>query len=63
MLFPRWTFDQLMHLPEGKGGGYIARMYPDRVRTIPVRDPYELMDADDRETLALLSAIDDPRHA
>lgn len=54
VLFPRWAFDQLMQLPEGKGGGYIAGMYPDRVRTIQVQDEYELMDADDRETLALL---------
>jgi len=52
--FPRWTFDQLMQLPEGKGGGYIVKAYPHRVRTIQVQDEYELMDADDRETLALL---------
>lgn len=54
VLFPRWAFDQLMHLPLGKGGGYIARMYPERVRMIPVGSEYELMDADDRETMALL---------
>lgn len=58
VLFPRWAFDQLRNLPEGKGGGYVARIYPERVRTIPVRDEYELMDADDRETLALLLRID-----
>lgn len=52
--FPRWTFDQLMQLPEGKGGGYIVKAYPHHVRTIQVQDEYELMDADDRETLALL---------
>ena len=56
VLFPRWAFDQLMHLPQGKGGGYVIRLHPDRVRTIPVRDAYELMDADDRQTLALLEA-------
>lgn len=54
VFFPRWAFDALMHLPEGKGGGYIAGMHPDRVRMIRVFNPYELMDADDRETLALL---------
>lgn len=57
VVFPRWAFAQLMQLPQGKGGGYVARMYPDRVRTIPVRDEYELMDADDRDTLALLLRI------
>lgn len=58
VVFPRWAFEQLMNLPEGKGGGYIARMYPERVRTVAVSDEYELMDADDRETLALLLKMD-----
>lgn len=58
VLFPRWAFHQLMTLPQGKGGGYIARLYPERVRTIPVHSPYELLDADTPEALALLRSID-----
>ena len=54
VLFPRWAFEPLLHLPQGKGGGYVARLYPERVRTVPVADPYELMDADTPEALALL---------
>ena len=54
VLFPAWAFDELKHLPEGKGGGYIAKQYPQRVRMIQVANQYELMDADDRETLLLL---------
>lgn len=54
VLFPRWAFDQLMNLPEGKGGGYVIGKYPERVRMLPVADACELMDADDRETLARL---------
>lgn len=61
VLFPRWAFDPLMHLPEGKGGAYVARMHPERVRTIPVRDEYELMDADDREALAALLRVSSER--
>lgn len=57
--FPRWAFEELMQLPRGKGGGYIARRYPERVRTIPVESRYELLDADDRETLALLLQMDE----
>ena len=60
VLFPRWAFSQLMHLPEGKGGGYVIRLHPERVRTIPVHDQYELMDADDRDTLALLLRVSSP---
>lgn len=57
VLFPKWTFEQLAHLPEGKGGGYIARSYPEKVRTVSARDEYELMDADDRAAFELLSDI------
>ena len=52
VFFPQWAFEQLLHLPQGKGGGYVAGLYPDRVRTVSVQNRYELMDADDREALA-----------
>ena len=55
VLFPKWAFSELLTLPEGKGGGFLARKYPERVRLHPVRDPYELMDVDTRETLRELS--------
>lgn len=58
VLFPEWTFEELMRLPEGKGGGYVARMHPDCVRTVPVCSEYELIDADDRETFEMLLKID-----
>ena len=54
VLFPRWSFDQLMNLPEGKGGAFVARMHPEKVRILPVQNAYELMDADDPETLEKL---------
>ena len=55
VLFPKWAFSELLTLPEGKGGGFLARKYPERARLHPVRDPYELMDVDTRETLRELS--------
>ena len=58
VLFPRWAFDELMHLPAGMGGGYVVRKHPDRVRTFSVSDPRELMDADDPETLEILLQAD-----
>lgn len=54
VLFPTWAFDELLSLSEGKGGGYIANKYPERVRLLPVRDPYELMDADTPQALSIL---------
>ena len=54
ILFPKWAFDELCTLPEGKGGSILAKKYPERVRVLPVRDPYELADVDTRETLRVL---------
>ena len=54
ILFPHWAFEELRRLPEGKGGGFLAKKYPERVRVLPVRDEYELMDVDTRETLVEL---------
>ena len=54
VFFPVWAFPMLMNLPEGKGGGFIARKYPEHVRTLPLENGYELADADTRETLSQL---------
>ena len=55
VLFPGWAFPELLDLPESKGGNWLMGKYPDRVKGLSVEDPYELMDADTPETLALLS--------
>ena len=54
VLFPAWTFPELMVLPEGKGGNWVAGKHPEQVKLLPVADPYELMDADTTETLEIL---------
>ena len=54
MLFPRWAFPELLTLPEGKGGGWVAKKYPDRVAMMNVSDPWELVDADTPDTLNIL---------
>ena len=55
ILFPKWAFEELRTLPEGKGGAFLAKKYPERVRLHPVRDRLELIDVDTRETLMELS--------
>lgn len=57
VIFPKWIFPELLTLPEGKGGSYILKKYPEQVRKIPVRDPYELMDIDSPEDLKFLSEL------
>ena len=55
ILFPKWAFLELLTLPEGKGGGILTQKYPERVRLHPVRDRFELIDVDTRETLQELA--------
>ena len=55
ILFPKWAFAELLTLPEGKGGSFLAKKYPERVRLHPVRDQFELVDVDTRETLRELA--------
>ncbi len=54
VLFPAWTFPELMVLPEGKGGNWVVKQHPEQVKLLPIPDPYELMDADTPETLEIL---------
>lgn len=62
VLFPRWTFSKLLALPEGKGGGFVAKKYPERVHLVPVRDQYELKDVDTPEDLTYLEDLQRKRH-
>ena len=55
ILFPKWAFAELLCLPESKGGAFLAKKHPERVRLHPVRDKYELIDVDTRETLMELA--------
>ena len=54
VIFPQWTFDTLLNLPEGKGGGVLIKKHPERLRTISVRDAYELKDVDTHADLQVL---------
>lgn len=57
VVFPKWTYDELVTLPEGKGGSFIIKKYPDCVKTVSVYDKYELRDVDSPEDLADLLKI------
>ena len=54
VVFPKWSFSELLDLPEGKGGGFVAKKYPEHLRTADVRDLYELKDVDTPEDLSEL---------
>lgn len=54
ILFSRDYFDELKHLPQGKGGGVVAASHSESVRTLPVADKRELWDIDTPENLTEL---------
>ena len=54
VIFPRSTFDALLNLPEGKGGGAIIKAHPELVRTVSALDEKELIDCDTPEILQSL---------
>lgn len=56
VLFPSWAFDELRSLPHGKGGGFVAKMHAEYVRTIEVSSEWELFDVDTSDDLQQLQA-------
>ncbi|MCQ2509152.1 MAG: NTP transferase domain-containing protein [Lachnospiraceae bacterium] len=55
--FPRWAFERLKQLPEGKGGNVLLKEFPDRVRGVPAGSRWELMDVDTPENMEELLNI------
>ena len=51
--FPRELFPQLLTLPPGKGGGFVAKQYPGRVCTVAAGEE-ELQDIDSPEDMLRL---------
>lgn len=54
VLFPKSTFEELLRLPEGKGGGAVVKRHPELVRLVEASDEKELVDVDTPEVLAQL---------
>lgn len=57
VIFPRWTFDELKDLPEGRGGGVVIKNHPHEVCRVSVSSPFVLADADTPETLEILRGL------
>lgn len=57
VIFPRWAFDELKDLPEGRGGGVVIKNHPHEVCRVSVSSPFVLADADTPETLEILRGL------
>ena len=51
VIFPRFTFPELLNLPPDKGGGAVVKRHPELVRTVEVTDQRELVDVDTPQIL------------
>lgn len=54
MIFPKEYFDELMSLPQGKGGNVVVHSHESQVRQLPVTSKTELMDIDTPADMARL---------
>lgn len=57
VLFPKWTFEELKSLPEGKGGNVLIKKYPLYVRNFPAESKWELCDVDYQRDIEKLKEI------
>ena len=46
VVFPKFTFGELLNLPPDKGGGAVVKRHPEIVRTVEASDGRELVDVD-----------------
>ena len=51
VIFPAFTFNELLNLPPDKGGGAVIKKHPELVRTVEVQREQELVDVDTPEIL------------
>lgn len=54
VIFPKEYFDELMSLPQGKGGNVVVHSHESQVRQLPVTNKTELMDIDTPADMARL---------
>ena len=54
VIFPRWAYDSLANLPQGKGGNVMVKNNADKVVCVDTPNIYETMDVDTKEDLQRL---------
>ena len=57
VIFPSIYFDELMRLPEKKGGGYIIQKNSGQVILVPARNEIEMYDIDTKEDLVKFKQV------
>ncbi len=55
--FPQIYFEELLTLPEGKGGNWVVKKHPEAVNLVEVKSRYELLDVDTVSDLATIQQL------
>lgn len=55
-IFPKWTFEELKNLPQGKGGNVLAQKYEESVHSVEEASSWELRDIDTPQDLSCFCA-------
>lgn len=55
VVFPKITYDELLQLPEGKGGSYVIKQHSNLIQYLSICNPDELKDIDTPEDLLRLT--------
>ena len=55
--FPKSSYNELLQLPEGKGGGYVIQQHPDDVQYLTIHNVNELKDIDTQEDFLYLQQL------
>jgi len=55
-IFPKWAFEELKNLPQGKGGNVLAQKYEECVHSVEEASSWELRDIDTPQDLSCFCA-------
>ena len=57
VVFPKSNYNELLQLPEGKGGGYVIQQHLDDIQYLPIHNANELKDIDTQEDFLYLQQL------
>lgn len=59
VIFPDWSFDELLKLENSQGGANVIKEHTESLRTLKIKDEYELKDVDTTDDLIELLKLSD----
>ena len=57
VIFPKYMFEELLHLPTNQSGGYVIKQHSEDIQYLSIDNPYELEDIDTPKDLVRLQQL------